>query len=173
MVTWHCLCRRASLNSFINLGPCVWRLAGIWLGLTAGVGWLVCDLALALFRTAEGLQLHALTHLRKGHAERWITAANCLSTTYWSLLQRVTPLHQTRRTMWALVQAKTFLMWFFFFSALKWILCCFFSSREQRKKNRLNKLLIQHFLIFDYQTLGCGYMNDQDVEKFAVTFTKK
>lgn len=38
----------------------------------------VCDSALTLFRTAGGTQIHC-THLRKGHREKWRTAANCLS----------------------------------------------------------------------------------------------
>lgn len=76
-MTRQCLCRRATLNSFINLGARVWRLVGIWWRRSAGTlsalwFWL------ALFRTAEGSKRHC-AHVRKGHREKWRTAANCLS----------------------------------------------------------------------------------------------
>lgn len=86
MVTQQCLCRRTSLNSFINLARCVWWPGGI---LWSGGG--RSETLPGHYLEQEATQMHC-THLRKGHGEngeQWRIAS---PSNYWSWL----PLYVTQ-----------------------------------------------------------------------------
>lgn len=152
MLQWHG-------NVFVDRPS--WIHSSIWVlvfddWLAFGEDWvqewcLVCDSALALFRTAEGSKRHC-THVRKGHREKWKTAANCLSSPLLVFLTTICyPVWHAGGPMWTigsdLGQEQVNLVWVLPSSQHN-LFSCLFDLLGWKRKRKKRKYL--QCLTFDY-----------------------
>lgn len=115
---------------------------------------LVCDSALALFRTAEGSKRHC-THVRKGHREKWKTAANCLSSPLLVFLTTICyPVWHAGGPMWTigsdLGQEQVNLVWVLPSSQHNLFSCLFDLLRWKRKRKKKEITLFRIFAVFNF-----------------------